>query len=111
MSCFICCLLLIAHAGGWTSKQIKASHRLEDLQSRQVNIVHVLRPEAAVQGVPAAQLLSKQQGRQVGCWYSSWGADWDGVLAALGNCSRAPAHGHTMPAAADACKHVLKNML
>ncbi|WIA20971.1 hypothetical protein OEZ85_005308 [Tetradesmus obliquus] len=50
--------------GAWASKQIKASHRLEDLQSRQVNIVHVLRPEAAVQGVPAAQLLSQQQGRQ-----------------------------------------------
>jgi hypothetical protein len=63
---FVWCMLLPAHAGAWTSKQIKASHRLEDLQSRQVNIVHVLRPEAAVQGVPAGQLLVKQQSTQVG---------------------------------------------
>jgi hypothetical protein len=61
-----------AYAGAWTSKQIKASHRLEDLQSKQVNVVHVVRPEAAVQRVPAAQLLSQQRGRQVGFEPSSW---------------------------------------
>jgi hypothetical protein len=65
MALFIC-MIASAHAGAWTSKQIKASHRLEDLQSKQVNVVHLLRPAAAVQGVPAGQLLVKQQGRQVG---------------------------------------------
>jgi diaminopimelate epimerase len=75
-------MLLCAHAGAWTSKQIKASHRLEDLQSRQVNIVHVLRPEATVQGVPAGQLLVKQQSRQVGASVG-WVAGRDPMMAGV----------------------------
>lgn len=51
-------------AGAWTSKCLTVSHSLEDLGSKQVSIVHVRRPEAAVKGVPAVLLLPKH--RQVG---------------------------------------------
>lgn len=45
--------------GAWVSKQIRVSHDLDVLSSRQANIIHVERPHASFNHYKTSELLSK----------------------------------------------------